>query len=283
MRRSVQITGVALIALLFAAIGIWGAALAEDHRGALTVSFLDVGQGDAIFIQAPSGISALIDGGPDTTVLRALSARIPWWERDIDVVISTSHAKSNSVGLVDVLSRYSVGTIIRSSVAGSDAYSRALTDAIHMQSEHGARVMNAKRGQIIDLGAGAYLEILSPDREVPGASAAEGCVVARLVYGKTAFMLPCDAPQALEKYLVYLDGASLHADVLKVAHHGAKTSSSPLFVGYVSPMYAVYSRDCKNAPAEETTATLARFGVQTLDTCQGTVTFVSDGKSVRAE
>lgn len=283
MRLSVRITGITIFILLAITIGIWSAATQADHRGMLTVSFLSVGRGDAIFIAAPSGRSVLIDGGPDTSVLRALSSVLPWWQRSIDVVVSTSPDKDDSTGLIDVLARYRIDIIVRSSVSGTDSFSRSLADAIDAAQARGADVVQARRGQVIELGSGAYIEILSPDRNVPGVSAADGCVAMRVVYGATSFMLPCDAPQALEEYLAYLDGASLHSDVLKVGKGGAKSSSSELFVGYVSPTYAVYSRACKNLPAEETTATLARFSVETLDTCEGTVTFVSDGESVRVK
>ena len=119
---------------------------------------------------------------------------------------------------------------------------------------------------------------------MPNLETNTGCVVTRLVYGNTSFMLSCDAPQAIEKYLVSVDGADLHANVLKAGHHGSKTSSSPIFVGYVDPQYAVYSRGCDNMygmPHKETIATFEAFNIPTLDTCgQGTITFTSDGQKV---
>ena len=282
MRASRNIIGLTLLILSAITFGIWSAVTQADHRGALAVSFLDVGQGNATFIEAPSGLQVLIDGGPGASVLRALSHVMPWWDRSLDVVISTSGDRDDSTGLVDVLGRFRVAFVMRSSVSGSDVFARALSDAIQEAVANGAHVSTAKRGQVIDIGGGAYIEILSPDRDVSGADAASGCTVARLIYGATSFMLPCDAPQALENYLAYLDGTALRSDVLEIGHGGAKTSSSPIFVGYVAPAYAVYSRDCKNAPAEETAATLARFNVEAFDTCvNGTVTFTSDGKTVR--
>ena len=112
----------------------------------------------------------------------------------------------------------------------------------------------------------------------------DGCVVVRLVYGATAFMLSCDAPQSIENYLVTLGTSTLKSNVLKAGHHGSKTSSSPLFLGYVAPEYGVYSRGCENKyghPAQQTIDTFARFDIPTLDTCKdGTVTFVSDGQTI---
>ena len=93
-----------------------------------------------------------------------------------------------------------------------------------------------------------------------------------------------DAPQAIEEFLVSLDGSNLKSDVLKAGHHGSRTSSALSFVGYVAPSYAVFSRGCDNSyghPHKEVVELLARFGIPTLDTCaNGRVTFVSDGNTV---
>ncbi|MDZ4227558.1 MAG: MBL fold metallo-hydrolase, partial [Patescibacteria group bacterium] len=276
MKMSAKILGVVVPALLVVSVLVWSAVFSSDHRGQLTVSFLDVGQGSAVYIAAPSGRKVLVDGGPDSSVLRKLSALSPWWSRSLDVVVSTSPDKDSSTGLVDILRRYRVALILRSNVRGTDSASRALLDAIDTAANRGAMVVSAKRGQILDLGGGAYLEILSPDRDTSGVSAGDGCVVMRLTYGATSFMLPCDAPRALENYLAYLDADSLHADVLEAGSGGAKTSSSPLFIGYVSPDHVVYSRDCKYNIPEETSDTFTRFGSEALDTCaNGTITFTS--------
>ncbi|MBI5457700.1 MBL fold metallo-hydrolase [Candidatus Kaiserbacteria bacterium] len=282
MRKSVRIKGAAIVVLLLATLCIWYAAIQEDHRGFLAVSFLDIGQGDSIFIQVPSGRQVLVDGGANTSVLRQLSRVMPWYDRSIDVVISTHPDADHIGGLIDVLARYKVDTVVHSSVEGDTktfaAFNRAMVD------EHAQEVV-AIRGQIVDLGRGAYLQILSPDRPVPHEDTNDGCVVARLVYGTTAFMLSCDAPQSIENYLVALGTSTLKSNVLKAGHHGSKTSSSPLFLGYVAPEYGVFSRGCDNSyghPAPEIVARFAQFGIPTFDTCKdGTVTFVSDGKTVR--
>src|SRR3990167_11563442 len=97
MRRSVQIKAIAILVLAFLTLGIWYAVSIEDRRGLLTVSFLDVGQGDAIFIQAPSGRQVLIDGGRGSVVLRQLATALPWWDRSIDVVVA-SHSDLDHIG-----------------------------------------------------------------------------------------------------------------------------------------------------------------------------------------
>lgn len=283
MTKSERLTGIVLALLLLLVAAVSYAALREDRRGLLTVSFLDVGQGDAIFIDAPSGRQVLIDGGPaDGGVLRRISRAMPWYDRSIDLVIATHPDADHVSGLIDILERYRIGTIVKSSVQGDTKTFAAFNAAV--ESER-APIVSAIRGRLIDLGGGAYLQLLSPDRPVEGVETNEGCVVARLVFGKTSFMLPCDATRGVEAYLAALDGSALHSDVLKAGHHGSKTASSPLFVGLVAPRYVVYSRGCNNTyghPHQETIDTFARLQIPTLDTCtEGTITFVSDGESVR--
>src|SRR6185503_17045602 len=215
MQRSAFVLGVALMLLVALSAVILYAAWREDRRGIMTVSFLNIGQGDAIFIDAPSGRQALIDGGPDTSVLRKLPDVMPWYDRSIDVVIPTHPDADHIAGLVDVLSRYDVPYILQSSVKGNTAVWNALEKEIDDDRAKGSAILQADRGQIINLGKGAYLEVLSPDRSVPNVETNTGCVVTRLIYGATSFMLTCDAPKEIEKYLVELDGKNLKSDVLK--------------------------------------------------------------------
>ena len=281
MRRSVKITVYAILALLLLSSCIWYAVIQESRNGLLTVSFLNIGQGDSIFIDAPSGRQVLIDGGPSGIVLRELSKVIPWYDRTIDVVIPTHPDADHIGGLIDVLPRYKIEMIVHSDMEGDTATAKALAEGI---AREGARQVIARRGQLIDLGGGAYLEILFPDRSVKNVETNTGCVVTRLVYGKTSFMLSCDAPKEIENYLVRLDGADLHSDVLKAGHHGSKNSSSELFVGFVNPSHGVFSRGCNNKyghPAPEVVTLFERFGIPTSDTCKdGTIAFVSDGNTI---
>jgi competence protein ComEC len=278
------VLGSVLVVLLIVVLVIW-AALWRGASQVLTVSFLDIGQGDAILVQAPGGRQVLIDGGPaDGGILRRLGEVLPWYDRSIDVVIPTHPDADHIAGLLPVLKRYEVAYMVHSDAVGDTATARELVAALHAE---GAQDVLARRGQVIALGRGAWLEVLAPDRSVASVATNDGCVVTRLVYGKTAFMLGCDAPQTVEKYLVALDGTALKSDVLKAGHHGSRTSSAPLFVGMVDPRWAVYSRGCHNIyghPNKETIETLALFGIPTLDTCtEGTITFESDGKTVWRE
>ena len=280
MRRSVQVQAIVILGLLVLAVVIWGAVFREDRQRILTVSFLDVGQGDAIFIDAPSGRQVLVDGGPDRSVLRELGKVMPWWDRSIDVVVATHPDADHISGLVDVLQRYRVQYIFHPGVEKNTGPAESMLLSV---AKEGAEEIYARRGQVVELGDGAYLEILFPDRDMSDVETNTASIVARLVYGDTAFMLTGDSPQSIEKYLVQLDGKGLRANILKAGHHGSDTSSSELFVGFVSPEYAVLSRGCDNKyghPHKDVVALFKRFEIPTLDTCEeDTITFVSDGQT----
>ena len=275
MRRSQAITFFAILALLLIVCIVWIAALREERHGLLTVSFLDVGQGDAVFIESPTGRQVLIDGGRGSAVLRKLSTVMPWYDRTLDLVVGTHADMDHIGGLIELLPRYRVAEALVPSTEGDSSAWRTYLGELLNEEKTGAQVLVAERGEMFDLGGGVYLEVLFPDRSLLNIETNTGCIVTRLVYGATSFMLPCDSPQVIEKYLVLLDGNKLKSDVLKAGHHGSKTSSSPIFVGIVNPAWVVYSRGCDNTyghPSAETVATFARFKIPTLDTCtEGTI------------
>lgn len=280
MQKSAKVLGATIFALFFLNIFIWQAAAGEAREN-LTVSFLNVGQGDSIFIESPTGRQVLIDGGPNREVLRKLARVIPWYDRSLDVVIATHPDADHISGLIDVLRRYRVSLILEPGVKGDTPQAESMLQSV---ANEDAQLLFARRGQVIDIGGGARIEILFPDRDVENLETNMASIVARLVYGETAFLLTGDSPKEVESYLVRLDGDELAADVLKAGHHGSRTSSSELFVGFVGAQFGVFSRGCGNTyghPHDEVVQTFKKFGVQILDTCtNGTVTFVSDGKTV---
>ena len=137
-------------------------ALMRNDAALLTISFLDVGQGDAIFIESPTGRQVLIDGGPNRAVLRALTRVSPWYDRSIDVVIATHPDADHVTGLVDVLQRYVVSLIVESGVSADTPQAESMLASVAREK---TERLTARRGQIIDLGGGAFLEILFPDRD----------------------------------------------------------------------------------------------------------------------
>ncbi len=274
-----------LLGFLFAGvIFVWYAVAAEDRAGKLTVSFLNIGQGDGIFVESPTGVQMMIDGGPGAIVLRELGKMMPFYDRTIDMLMVSNPDKDHMGGFIDVLDSFRVASVIEPGTIGASAEYKTLEKKI--DEEPAVRVV-ARRGQRILLGGGAYFEVLFPDREVSGVTTNEGSIMGRLVYGNTSVMFTGDAPQNIEEYLSSLDGKRLHSDVLKVGHHGSRTSSSQEFVGYVSPAIAVISDGKDNKyghPHQETLDTLKEFGVQVLRTdLQGRIVMESDGETIRVK
>lgn len=273
---------IALAIFLVTNVIIWYA-LAREENEVLTVVFLDVGQGDAIFIESPAGNQVLIDGGGGRAVLRELGGVMPFYDRSIDVLIATHPDQDHIGGLPDVLERYDVSFVIESGATNDTGAFDALERFINNE---GAEHVRAQRGQIVNLGGGAYLEILFPDRDVSrvGGDTNSASIIAELVYGETEVLLTGDAPDAVENYLALLDSGGLQSDILKVGHHGSRTSTTDLFLSAVRPKYAVISAGEDNRyghPHKEVLNQLAVAGVAVFGTYEsGTIVFKSDGKTL---
>lgn len=252
----------------------------------LTVAFLDIGQGDSIFIESPVGNQLLIDGGPGAGVLRELSSVMPFYDRTIDVVLATHPDADHVGGLNDVLDNFSVSLFME---PGVDADTSVYENLEKKISEHGIKKILARRGMVLDLGAGAMLEILYPVGDVTGWETNDASIVARLVYGESEFLLTGDAPFKTERALMYLDstGQTLRSDVLKAGHHGSKNSTSPEFVSAVSPEYAIISVGADNRyghPTKEVLDILMRAKIKILRTDQdGRIIFLSDGEKLEVK
>lgn len=265
---------------------VWYAIFTEERKSILTVSVLDIGQGDAIFIEAPNGNQILVDGGPDNKVLRRLGKILPFYDRSIDMLIVSNPDKDHIAGFIDILRRYEVTKVVEPGTVSGTAVYRELENEI--EKEKSEKIL-ARRGMrvILDGENGVFLDILFPDRDVPGLSTNDGSIVAKLVYGETSFLLTGDSPKSVEGYLVSLDGGRLRSDVLKVGHHGSKTSTGEMFLGYVSPQYAAISSGRNNKyghPHKETIESLQKFGISYFNTAQdGTIVFQSNGNKVFLE
>lgn len=272
------------LAVLFAAVVfVWYAVFWESRSG-LTVAFLDVGQGDAIFIQAENGNQVLVDGGQNKKVLSELGKVMPFYDRSIDMVVESHPDEDHIGGLAEVSKHYSVGLIMESGVDSGSAVYQEIKNVV---AEKGIKNILARRGMKINLDEGAYLLILFPDRDVSKLDSNYSSVVARLVYGKNSFLLTGDSPAGIEEYLVSLDAKNLKSDVLKVGHHGSDTSTSEIFLGYVGPRYAVISvgKDNKYGhPRKEILERLKRFGAEIFRTDEsGAIKMKSDGNNIVIE
>lgn len=253
-------------------------------KDVLTVSFLDVGQGDSIFIETPSGRQMLIDGGMGLAVLQELGMLLPFSDRRIDLVLVT-HPDLDHIGsLPDVFKRYEVGAFMEPGVQDPGPDYAALQEAVR---DEGLTPIAARTGQRLALDEDVYVDVLFPDRDVRGVEANMGSVVLRLVHGDVSFLLTGDSPEAIEEYMVGVHGTALKSTVLKLGHHGSRTSSGALFLSTVRPEYAVVSAGCDNRyghPHTEVVERVRAAGAIVLGTCEeGTIVFESDGAKVAYE
>ena len=266
--------------LFLATIFVWYAVWLESRNG-LLVAFLDVGQGDAIFIEALNGNQVLLDAGPNKKVLSELSKIMPFYDRTIDMVIE-SHPDSDHIGgLIDILRRYKIGVAMETGVDSDTAVYKTLENLI---KEKEIKKIIVRRGMRINLDKGAYIDILFPDRDVSGWDTNDASIIARVVYGNNSFLLTGDAPQKMENYLVFIDGEKLKSNVLKLGHHGSKTSTSEIFLGYVNPDYAIISAGKDNKyghPHKEVIDEMNQFKIPFLRTDEkGTIKIRSDGEEI---
>jgi len=280
---------------LWVVIGVGGAVIAagglllfiaavETPDETMRVAFLDVGQGDAVFIEAPNGRQMVIDGGPSRRVVRELGAVMPFWDRSIDLVLATHPDKDHMGGLIDVLAAYDVSAVLRGGTRTDtdifDYWRRRIEPA-----DVEERVVYA--GQTVRLSPRVHFDVLFPPRAVNTREMEpnNGSVVGRLVYGDTAFLLSGDAPVAVEKYLARTYQGNLESEVLKVGHHGSDTSTSRPWLGWSDPQWAVISAGKDNRhghPAPSVVERLKRFDIEILQTKKrGTMVFESDGERVK--
>ena len=244
-----------------------------------SISFLNVGQGDAIFIETPNGVQVLVDGGSGAQVLRALQKVMPFFDRSIDVVIATHPDKDHIGGLPDVFRRFDVATYVESGVDEDNALYHALHEYV---SEEGARHITIEKPLSFTLD-GVVFDVLFPDRMLNEIEKNTASVVLRVSYKEHAFLLMGDAPKSVERYLVEKHGNSLQSNVLKVGHHGSKTSSGEDFIKTVSPHFGIISagKDNRyNHPHKEVIDILTENAVSVLSTTEGSVEFQSDGHTL---
>src|SRR3989344_9310935 len=181
MMKTLRLRLVILVILLLGAAFSVYAASREDRGGILTVAFLDIGQGDAIFIDAPSGNQMLIDGGPGKSVLRELSKVMPFYDRSIDVVVATHPDADHISGLNDVLNKYKVALFVEPGVESDTAVYKELKNEVAAKN---IKIVEARWGMSVDLGNGTILEILFPVLDPTGMETNMASIVARLVYGE---------------------------------------------------------------------------------------------------
>jgi|WetSurMetagenome_2_1015567.scaffolds.fasta_scaffold61016_1 competence protein ComEC len=266
-----------ILLFLFIICLILAGIIFSSQKQELTVNFLDVGQGDAILISQGSK-QVLIDGGPNGQILlEKLGKYIPFWDRNIEVVIATHPDQDHIDGLIDAMKTYNIGEVIdNSEEADSQVYKKYLETI----NEKNIPRLKGKSGMNIKISDNAKLEILSPGENLDNNSKDTNAdsIVSRLTCGENNFLFMGDFPIEKEPELLELEAKppigglasyKLKSDVLKVAHHGSKYSTGNEFLEKVAPKDAVISVGRNNRyghPAQELLDRLNAKGIIILRT-----------------
>ncbi|HTY12745.1 MAG TPA: DNA internalization-related competence protein ComEC/Rec2 [Candidatus Omnitrophota bacterium] len=227
----------------------------------LKVTAIDVGQGDSIFVEAPSGHTMLIDGGPKYKnsdagrrfVLPFLHAH---GINKIDILVLTHPHDDHVGGLVSVMKDLPVGLVLDSGQAHT---SRAYLDFLKTIDRKNIPYKVARAGLNIDLGPEMKATVLNPQEPFIEESALNNnSVVIRLVYGKTSFMLDGDLEKEGEQRVMRFANG-LRTTILKAGHHGSRTASSQEYLDAVRPEAALISVGVKNQYHHPHPSTLKKF------------------------
>lgn len=246
------------------------------QAGTLTVTWLDVGQGDAAVIQC-GGQSMLIDGGkPEKS-----SYIYAWLQQHglsyLDVIVATHVDADHIGGLSGALNYASVGTAYCPETTGT---TETFQSFVKYLAQRGKQITVPTAGESFALG-GAQVQILGPLHRAEDSN--DNSIVLKVSFGATSFLFTGDAERAEEQDLLNA-GVNLQSTVLKVGHHGSDTSTSYPFLRAVAPQYAVISVGAGNSYGHPTEAVLLRLrdaDVTTFRTdMQGEITAVSDGQTI---
>ena len=264
-----------LAAAVLLVAGTW----AQGHE--LLIHFLDVGQGDSILIQTPAGANILVDAGDTKAGNQVVT---PYLKRlgikSLDMVVITHPHFDHIGGLIPVLETFPVGQVLAD---GQIHTSRTYENLLILIDQKGIPFRLARAGNKLEIPGLDEFLVLSPQEPLlKGLN--NNSVVLALTYGKTRVLLTGDIEAEAELRILEGD-LPIEANILKVAHHGSRTSSTLAFLEAVGPEAAVISAGADNNyghPHSETLANLKAAGSRVFQTSLvGTIIVVSDGCSYR--
>jgi competence protein ComEC len=259
--------------------------------GKLHIFFCNVGQGDAAYVRFPDGRDMLVDGGPNDTVLQCLGRHMPFWDREITLVVNTHPQNDHLKGLLSVLNRYKVDYVVRSDLASvSDVYAQFVS-AI---KTHHVPERLVTRGERISVGL-ASLSVIWPSESqiafmhpvgnvlgtTSDANLNDGSLVFFLRYGSFDALFPGDADAHVEGQYTGDQLADGVVELLKVPHHGSRSGMTQSFVDWVKPAISVISvgKNSYGHPSAEAINMLQSVGSIIHRTDQeGDIEVISDGK-----
>ena len=254
----------------------------ENNNGLMTVSYIDVGQGDSTLIQLPDGKTMLIDAGTAdfsnvvATILKDKQIHT------IDYLVGTHPHSDHIGGMPAIITQFNVKEYIQPNMNGFSLENNYFADKLNTAlKQAGIQVITASYGYMIASGENWTAEVLSPRDNAVFEELNDYSLIIKVTYGKTAFMFTGDAGYTAELELLNED---LSCDVLKVGHHGSFGSTCTAFLSETDPSIGVISvgKDNENnLPNDYVLQRLTEEGVRILRTDEsGTIVIQSDGNTV---
>ena len=268
------------------AVLMWAAVL-YTPSGTLKVVFADVGQGDMTVITTPGGHRIVVDGGPDgVQAAGVLDNETPFWDRNVDLVVLTHPHADHVSGLTEIARRYRIERILE---RRQDFESAEYADWTKLAQATDAEILQAMPGMSLSFDDGVHVQVLGPPDPLLAGTDSDvdnGSVVVKVVYGTVEFLITGDLFHEGESWILR-SAQPIASDVLKVGHHGSRTSTSVEFLRAVDPAAAVISVAGDNRFGHPAPSVVERLlGVVQdsqlfLTSEQGSVTFQTDGSTLR--
>ena len=284
LSRNVTFATMLSAVLLIVATVTWGLALARNtQESQLSVRFLQTSHGEAIFIETPNGNRMLVDGGGDASeVANILGSMLPFWDREIDIVLLTHPDTDHVGGLPEVLRRFPVGTVLHS---GQNSTSNAFASWAAAVENHD-NIVVVWPGMQIGLDHDTTIEVLSGgcgDADFKCVDSNDASIVTMIRHRDVSFLLTGDIERSAEIRLA-TSIPNLRATILKAPHHGSNTSSTATLISAVEPAAVVVAAGTANRYGHPHPEVIERYNAnvgqeRVLRTDQlGTVELRTDGQ-----
>ena len=274
-------------AIIVVVAGLILAAVLYEPSGTLKVVFADVGQGDMTVITTPGGQRIVVDGGPDgVRAARVLDNETPFWDRSVDLVVLTHPHADHVSGLTEIARRYKVDRILE---RRQEFDSAEYADWTKLAQSTNAEIIRATPGMSLSFDDGVSIHVLGPPDPMLAGTDSDldnGSVVVRVAYGTVSFLITGDLFHEGEGWIIR-SGQPLLSDVLKVGHHGSRTSSTDEFLRAVAPAAAVISVAEDNRFGHPDGSVVQRLQDVVQDSQlfltseRGSITFQTDGATLR--
>lgn len=264
------------VVLVFGNLVVW-LSVGTSKVKEFSIRFYDVGQGDSALIQTPEGYNILVDGGPNNKVSEYLNRDLPVNDRELDLVILTHPQSDHMFGLINVVKNFRVKKIITTNATNTTSEYKLWIDTVKNRD---LNLNFAKAGDSVSLADNVTLKFNWPADTIEKKGETDintASVVLTVSYNNLDILMTGDADMQVQPYI----DASKEVEVLKVPHHGSKTSVKDDFLKKINPKVSVISVGKSNHyghPNPLLLSQLEKIKTEVLRTdIRGTIKIVSDG------